>query len=197
MGGGGSGAVCMYKDRAGMASMPIGFVAPWEMKGFGSGVVEELVGRAQRHAANGMGQVFRILKVKGDGRCLFRSIAKNLALFGGRSLPERLEKQDADALREAAFKVICVDKREDFRKKGIIEGDIANYCTRMRNPDFYGGEPEMFVLAEVLQTPIGVYLQISHNKFQKLVMYGAQFAKKTKDEIRVLYNGTNHYDALI
>lgn len=47
----------------------------------------------------------RRVSVKGDGRCLFRAIAKCLAQNEGRSLPEHLEVADADALRREAYRV--------------------------------------------------------------------------------------------
>jgi hypothetical protein len=30
----------------------------------------------------------------------------------------------------------------------VIEGDMKTYCRNMNSPNFFGGEPELFVLAE-------------------------------------------------
>lgn len=141
----------------------------------------------------------RIIQTKGDGRCLFRAIAKCLAFRGMRPLTEHLERADADALRMAAYEQICLKRRQEFSKKGIIEGDVSSYCAALRSPEFYAGEAEMFVLAEVLETPIEVYLeQPQRRHFLKIVEYGSKYrsAKPHEQPVRVLYNGTNHYSAL-
>eukprot|EP00871_Galdieria_phlegrea_P004702 jgi/Galph1/5232/GphlegSOOS_G3879.1 len=138
----------------------------------------------------------RRISVKGDGRCLFRAVAKCLAINEGRQLTEQLEVADADALRKEAWKVICVEKRPLFEKSMIIEGNIHNYCRHLLRPDFYGGEPEMLVLSEVFQSPIQVYISDGKGDYRKIVEYGKEFLSKGVKPIRLLYNGVNHYDAL-
>jgi len=139
----------------------------------------------------------RVQRIRGDGRCLFRAIARNLAAHEGRSLPEHHEREDADFLRMSAYKVICVDRREEFRSNMIIEGNIDSYCQAMKSPSFYGGEAEMLVLSELIQKPIGVFLSESIGRFRRIIEYGEQFRKRGEKPIRVLYNGSNHYDALL
>ncbi|KAK4536526.1 hypothetical protein CDCA_CDCA08G2551 [Cyanidium caldarium] len=142
----------------------------------------------------------RVVQTAGDGRCLFRAIAKCLAHYGQRPLPERLERADADALREAAYEEICLRRRNEFQKKGVIEGDIHAYCAELRSPEFYAGEAEMFVLSDVLQTPIEVYLyQREQHRVVKIVEYGGRYrqAADAAQPVRVLYNGVNHYSALL
>ncbi|EME30282.1 peptidase [Galdieria sulphuraria] len=143
----------------------------------------------------------RKVSVKGDGRCLFRAIAKCLAHNEGRALPERLEVADADALRKEAHKIICIEQREKFEKSMIIEGNLRRYCQELLKPSFYGGEPEIWVLSEVFQVPIQVYLQTENGEYKKIVEYGKSFWNKKEGggvlPIRLLYNGVNHYDALL
>ncbi|GJQ09806.1 hypothetical protein GpartN1_g1597.t1 [Galdieria partita] len=140
---------------------------------------------------------FRKVSVKGDGRCLFRAIAKCLAHNEGRALPEHLEVADADALRREAYKIICVEQRAKFEKNMLIEGNIRHYCQELLKPSFYGGEPEIWVLSEVFQVPIQVYLQTEDGEYRKIVEYGKQFWNKGGGlPVCLLYNGINHYDAL-
>eukprot|EP00188_Purpureofilum_apyrenoidigerum_P001764 Plantae.Rhodophyta-Purpureofilum_apyrenoidigerum.ctg20048.p1 GENE.Plantae.Rhodophyta-Purpureofilum_apyrenoidigerum.ctg20048~~Plantae.Rhodophyta-Purpureofilum_apyrenoidigerum.ctg20048.p1 ORF type:complete len:192 (-),score=41.46 Plantae.Rhodophyta-Purpureofilum_apyrenoidigerum.ctg20048:133-708(-) len=140
----------------------------------------------------------KVLRVKADGRCMFRSIAKCLAALKNVELEESTEKSSADMLRDAAYRVICVKKRDWFAKMGFVEGDIETYCNRMRYADFYGGEPELYVLSEdVLKRPIAVYMKNPCGKFNKLLEYGTDAAAKKKKSLRLLYNGYNHYDSLV
>jgi hypothetical protein len=139
----------------------------------------------------------RKVSVKGDGRCLFRAIAKCLAQNDGRSLPEHLEVADADALRKEAYNIICVQQRERFEKSMIIEGNIHRYCRELLKPTFYGGEPEILVLSEIFQVPIQVYLQTESGEYKMIVEYGKPFMRKGVAPVRLLYNGVNHYDALM
>lgn len=145
----------------------------------------------------------RVLSIRGDGRCLFRSIARSLALAAGRPLPEKLEVGDADALRALAWKEMCVVRKREFVDRMIVEGNMDAYCSALRRPEFFAGEAEMLALADVLRVPIAVYLREgggAGGRFRKIAEYGAEWGKVAKGApktpVRVLYNGYNHYDAL-
>jgi hypothetical protein len=140
-------------------------------------------------------QVLRVHAIKGDGRCMFRAIAQSLAHVEGRPLTTAFQTKDADALRKAAMYVICNEKRDAFEQAKVIEGDMNQYCRNMNSPNFFGGEPELFVLAEELRRPIAVYVP-QGNGFKAIVEYGAKYAKE-RPRVRILYNGQNHYDALL
>lgn len=142
----------------------------------------------------------RVVPVRGDGRCLYRAIAKNLASSDGRRLSENLERADADALRDIAWREICVERRREFRSRQVIEGSLSAYCANMRNPRFYAGEAEMLALADVLKRPIMVYLRTAQGQLRNIVTYGEEYGKgkrSTRRTIRVLYINGNHYDALL
>lgn len=140
-------------------------------------------------------QVLRVHPIKGDGRCMFRAIAQSLAHVEGRPLTTAFQTKDADALRKAAMYVICNEKRDAFEQAKVIEGDMKQYCRNMNSPNFFGGEPELFVLAEELRRPIAVYVP-QGGGFKAIVEYGAKYARE-RPRIRILYNGQNHYDALL
>jgi len=144
----------------------------------------------------------QLVRILGDGRCLFRAIARNLAAIEKRSLSQSSETKDADFLRSAAYQVICIERKKEFASNMIIEGDINAYCASMKSPSFYGGEAEMFVLSDLLQKPIAVFLEVAPGKYQRIVEYGEQYKKKDANghvvvPVRVLYNGYNHYDGLL
>lgn len=143
----------------------------------------------------------RVVHVRGDGRCLYRAIAKNLASSEGRRLSENLERADADALRSMAWKAICVDRVKEFASKHVIEGSITSYCRQMRAPSFYAGEAEMLALSDVLKVPIKVYLDLG-GELKNIATYGQKYGKRKSTAgrdvaVRVLYANGNHYDAII
>ena len=51
------------------------------------------------------------------------------------------------------------------------------------------------LLAEELRRPIAVYVP-QGSGFKAIVEYGAKYAKE-RPRVRILYNGQNHYDALL
>lgn len=145
------------------------------------------------------------VRVRGDGRCLFRAIAKGLAFLNGKELGEGHERADADYLRKVAWNVICKQRRSEFERRNIVEGSLTSYCAASRHPTFYGGEPELFALADELRIPIAVYLRANDGRLQNIVTYGEEYYQKLQKlnpkvknpAIRLLYVNGNHYDALI
>lgn len=144
----------------------------------------------------------RHVPVRGDGRCLFRAIAKNLASAEGRRLTENLERADADYLRKLAWQIICQKRRKEFVARNVVEGSITSYCAVSRNPSFYAGEPELLALSDELHIPIEIYLRADGGRLRNIVTYGEKYKPKFKPKkgdgaIRLLYSNGNHYDALL
>jgi hypothetical protein len=50
---------------------------------------------------------YRVIRVKGDGRCMFRALALGLARNQGRLLGAAAEEQEADQLRLAVAEALC------------------------------------------------------------------------------------------
>lgn len=59
---------------------------------------------------------FRVIRVKGDGRCMFRALALGLARNKGQILGATAEEQEADQLRLAVAEALCRSpkRRTDF-----------------------------------------------------------------------------------
>lgn len=139
-----------------------------------------------------------VVRVKGDGRCLYRSIARSLAAEERRELPAKLETDDADALRKLAWHSICVERASEFMRKNIVEGSLRNYCAQMRSPTFFAGEAEILALSDALKTPICVFLDAGRGTLRPMATYGEKYRKRSSGKlIRVLYNGHNHYNAVV
>lgn len=139
------------------------------------------------------GMVFQPFRVRGDGRCLFRSVARSREVNRGHhNMSERAEREMADDLR-----VISVRELKKHRalltQFYVIETDFARYTKRMSNPRTFGGEPELLVLAKILHCPIAVYIQVN-GRYKQIQVYGRQYRS---EPCRILYSDGVHYDALL
>jgi hypothetical protein len=149
----------------------------------------------------------RVIRIKADGRCMFRSIAVSMARNQGRILGPAAEEQEADQLRLAVAEALCRThkRRNDFGDAVIAleaEDNLQNYCKRIMAPTFWGGEPELIVLSKMLKIPIFIYLTQDGSSFIPIQKYGEKFTKAGKDwvkrrPVRLLYVNGNHYEALV
>ncbi|KAL8260620.1 hypothetical protein R6Q59_028573 [Mikania micrantha] len=157
---------------------------------------------------------FRVHKVTGDGRCMFRALVKGMAMNKSLTLSPREERDNADELRMAIKEVLCDSGKErHLYEEAIIaitvEESLKRYCQRIGRPDFWGGESELLVLSKLCRQPIVVYIpEHEHTRagygsgFIPIAEYGADFGKgsnqgKPKKAVRLLYSGSNHYDLLV
>ena len=70
-----------------------------------------------------------------------------------------MEEAEADQLRLAVAESMCrsPEKRKQFEDAATaisFEMPIGTYCKRILTPTFWGGEPELLVLAQILRRPI-------------------------------------------
>jgi hypothetical protein len=149
----------------------------------------------------------RVIHIKADGRCMFRSIAVGMARNQGRILGPAAEEQEADQLRLAVAEALCRThkRRNDFGDAVIAleaEDSLQNYCKRIVAPTFWGGEPELLVLSKMLKIPIYIYLTKDGSNFIPIQKYGEKYTKPGKDWVkrrcvRLLYINGNHYETLV
>ncbi|KGN52318.2 hypothetical protein Csa_008644 [Cucumis sativus] len=93
---------------------------------------------------------FQIIRIPGDGRCLFRSVVYGACLRSGKLAPsEVLQKELADELRENVANEL-MKRRLDTER--FIEGDFGQYVRHMRQPHVWGGEPELLMSSHVLHS---------------------------------------------
>ncbi|KAF8394952.1 hypothetical protein HHK36_018891 [Tetracentron sinense] len=157
---------------------------------------------------------YSVQKVTGDGRCLFRALVKGMAINKGIGLSPREERDDADELRMAVKEVICESDKERRQYEEAlvaitVEESLKRYCQRIERSDFWGGESELLVLSKLCCQPIIVYIpEHEHGKggwgtgFIPIAEYGAEFGKasrkgRSRNAVRLLYSGKNHYDLLV
>ena len=152
---------------------------------------------------------------------MFRALALGLAHVSKLNLTSSEETREADTLRTAVFEQMC---REEEKRKNHAEANmsikyggeadgIEGYCRRIQKDDFWGGETELLVLAKLVKRPIMVYLPAhmaknaaSGSGYVCIQTYGEEYAKKTNKKtgkvterapVRLLYDGSVHYDLLI
>lgn len=146
---------------------------------------------------------------------MFRALVQGMALNKGMNLNATEEEKEADQLRFAVMDALCrSDKRRTLYEEALIaitvEESLKRYCQRIPSSNFWGGESELLVLSRMCSQPITVYIPESEAKqgarwgtgYIPIAEYGAEFAKPGKDRkarkpVRLLYNGSNHYDLLI
>ena len=163
---------------------------------------------------------YKQVKVTGDGRCMFRALALGLAHIQKRNVTKREETEEADVLRNACFERMCrnEEKRREHPEATMAvkygeSGGLERYCRRLQAENFWGGEVELLILVQMIKRPIKVYLPASMAKnassgsgFVCIQTYGEAFAERTskhtgaktkREPVRLLYDGSTHYDLLI
>ncbi|KAL6190553.1 hypothetical protein ACLB2K_036947 [Fragaria x ananassa] len=131
--------------------------------------------------------------IRGDGRCLFRSVVHGACLRAGKPSPsDSYQKELADDLR-AKVADEFIKRRADT--EWFLEDDFESYVVQMRKPHIWGGEPELLMSSHVLQIPITVYMRDKNSRSLRIIAeYGQEYGND--NPIRVLYHGYGHYDAL-
>nr|XP_008340190.2 OTU domain-containing protein At3g57810-like isoform X1 [Malus domestica] len=134
-----------------------------------------------------------LLGIRGDGRCLFRSVVHGASLRAGKPSPsDSLQRELADELRS---KVVDEFIRRRSDTEWFLEDDFETYVVQMRQPHIWGGEPELLMSSHVLRMPITVYMRDKDSGDLMIIAeYGQEYGRD--NPIRVLYHGYGHYDAL-
>jgi hypothetical protein len=138
---------------------------------------------------------FKVTGVLADGRCLFRAIAHGACLNNGEEPPdEDRQRELADELRAKVVDEL-LKRREDTAS--YIEDDFDAYLNNIKQPNVWGGEPELFGASHVLKSLIEVYSSDRKpGKFEKVTVYGEEYRKDDDSSINVLFHGYGHYDLL-
>jgi len=165
------------------------------------------------------------VRVKGDGKCLFRSLVLGLAAAKGAVLSASVEEREADELKEAVAETMCRDasRHNDFPEAVFAikdefgesppccwaasashapPGSFKTYCSRLQAPTFWGGSAEVLVLTQLLRRPVAIYLQKANELgYRRLITFGERFettkSGAARKPVKLLYSQGNHYDLLL
>ncbi|CAI5977734.1 unnamed protein product [Closterium sp. NIES-64] len=162
-------------------------------------------------------EYYSVRRVQADGRCMFRALVSGMAANKNMALSPADETREADELRLAVADALCgSEKRRAAYEEALIaitvEESLSRYCQRITRPDFWGGESELLVLSRMCSQPIIVYIPESKARqgarwgggVVPIAEYGSEFGRaagahgnKPRKAVRLLYNGSNHYDLLL
>ncbi|GKC25533.1 ovarian tumor, otubain, partial [Tanacetum coccineum] len=80
---------------------------------------------------------FRVHKVTGDGRCMFRALVKGMALNKSVTLSAREERENADELRMAIKEVLCDNDKERHKyEEALIAITVEESLKRLETLSF-------------------------------------------------------------
>ncbi|XP_017405506.1 OVARIAN TUMOR DOMAIN-containing deubiquitinating enzyme 4 isoform X2 [Vigna angularis] len=138
-----------------------------------------------------LGNNLPIIRIPGDGRCLFRAVVYGACLRSGEPSPSLSRQRElADELRAKVVDEF-IKRRADT--EWFLEGDFETYTIQMRKPHIWGGEPELLMSSHVLQ--LSLFLDKNSSNLKVIAEYGEEYGKD--NPIGVIYDGYGHYDALL
>ena len=143
---------------------------------------EGIAKAAQLYKTNTISEHFDVKNIAADGDCFFASIANQLPSDSSLDMLG-VRKAIADHM---------VDKLEDYKEAAIDLEYIENLKLSSKGKDSsgWGSDIEAKAFSEIYNCPVIIY---RHNgKRQEFIPAGASY----KSPIFLLFNGTNHYDAL-
>jgi hypothetical protein len=134
----------------------------------------------------------RLLKVTPDGNCLFSAAAVCIMCTQGENMDVE------DNIRHKALKlrenVVNFMRKYKAEIEPFMTDDFEAYMSLMEKPHTWGGERELFAIANVTERLVHVYTE-NQGELVKLCEYGDSRAS-AKQAINLLFNSM-HYDALI
>lgn len=130
----------------------------------------------------------------GDGTCLFHSCAHGLRKLGfsetGPSIRQRVAQFIAD---EPSFEITGTPLRSWVDWDSSMT--VANYVSRLRAGNFWGGAIEMAACAQLFEVDLAVYEQDyfggSYRRISDFLCDG-----QARGTLMLLYSGRAHYDAI-
>lgn len=124
-----------------------------------------------------------IKEQKGDGNCLFRSVA--LQVYGDSNCHVEVRKNCMDYMER---------EREYFQPFLPMDEDFEAYISRKRQDKVHGNNPELQALSEIYNRPIEIFCP--QNGGEPINIFQSEL--KTSDlPIRLSYEDGNHYNAII
>ncbi|KAM7535989.1 hypothetical protein Aperf_G00000100343 [Anoplocephala perfoliata] len=121
---------------------------------------------------------WKVVRVHGDGACLFRSVAHQV--FGDEEKHDVIRKQVVDYMTK---------NREHFSQ--YVTEDFDRYLRRKSQPSCFGNHLEIQAIAEIYNRPIEIYyksvnpINVFHSEYEGLVPF------------RLAYYDTPHYNSVI
>ena len=124
-----------------------------------------------------------IIRVDGDGNCLFRAVAHQIYL---------------DESRHIELRARCVRHMKEHweRYKSFCDSDFDAYLRSMEIPGTWGDNLEIFALEEVLDRFICIYSSEGKEVKPMKIHFDDDFRLDGVEPILLTYHGQNHYNSL-
>lgn len=136
-----------------------------------------------------------VVRMPGDGSCLFHSIAYGLGSFG--------HHEDGYSVRSRVSNFIA--QKPDFEISGTplrswVDWDsnqtISSYVNRLSSGGFWGGGVEMAAAAQIFGVDVAVYEQDYYDGgFRRISDFLSD--ARPSGAVLLVYSGRAHYDALV
>ena len=139
-----------------------------------------------------------VIKMPGDGSCLFHSLAYGLGRFGNTSTASALRARLMDWLSGNGDANIADTPVREW-VKGDSGSSVANYTARMRGCG-WGGGIEMAAFAHLHGIGVCVYERTCQSiyPYKRIARFDAGGRDGASEKyVDVLYCGGVHYDALV
>ena len=138
----------------------------------------------------------RLRKVTPDGNCLFSAATVCVMHADGEDIGEDHieEARIRDKALELRGEVVRFMREHEAEFKPFMTDDFDAYLCEMQRPHVWGGERELFSIANVTRRPVHVYTE-KQGELAKLCEYGD--ARASAKEVITLLFTSKHYDALL
>lgn len=138
----------------------------------------------------------RLRKVTPDGNCMFSAATVCVMRMDGEDVDDA--KMEEAHIRDRALKlrqnVVKFMRQYKSEIEPFMTDDFEAYMGEMEKPHIWGGERELFAIANVTHRLVHVYTE-NQGEIVKLCEYGDSRAS-AKQAISLLFNSM-HYDTLI
>lgn len=138
-------------------------------------------------------QTVRVIRMPGDGSCLFHSIAFSLNALNYQETGHTVRHRVANFIAD----------RPDFEITGTplrswIEWDsqmtVSSYASRLLAGNCWGGAIEMAACSQIFAIDVAVYEEDGRGGFVRISDFITD--KKPYGAVLLLYSGRSHYEAL-
>lgn len=136
-----------------------------------------------------------VVRMPGDGSCLFHSIAHGLGAYGHHEDGYTIRQQVASFLSQNADREIAGNSLRSW-----VDWDsrltVKNYSSRLTSGGFWGGAIEMAACAQLYGVDVAVYEEEYFGSgFRRISDFLSD--SRPRGYVAVLYLGRMHYDALV
>jgi len=135
----------------------------------------------------------RVVRVPGDGSCLFHSIAYGLGNLGFREDGHRIRQRVANFIAENPEIEISGTPLRSW-VQWDSQMTVQDYASRIYAGGTWGGGVDMAACSQIYSVDVAVYEEDSYYGYRRISDFLTDV--KPRGAVLLLYSGRSHYDAL-